>query len=155
MQGRVLAFEFRTGEGVITGADGNRYRFAVAEWKPDFVPKAGQPVDFEAREGDAFAIYSVGASVPARAGGRPVERKDKVAAALLAFFLGGIGVHKFYLGRTGAGVTMLLCSLFGFILLFLPTLIVCTIAFVEFIIYLTLSDEDFERRYMPGGQSWF
>lgn len=27
-----------------------------------------------------------------------MSRKDKLAAALLAIFLGGLGIHKFYLG---------------------------------------------------------
>ncbi|RWS84834.1 hypothetical protein DN462_24860 [Citrobacter freundii] len=29
--------------------------------------------------------------------------KSRIAAALLAFFLGGFGVHKFYLGKIGQG----------------------------------------------------
>ncbi|MGZ3498223.1 MAG: NINE protein [Vulcanimicrobiaceae bacterium] len=38
-------------------------------------------------------------------------RKEPVLAFLLAFFLGLFGVHHFYLGRTQAGVIMLLCTL--------------------------------------------
>jgi TM2 domain len=36
--------------------------------------------------------------------------KSKVAAALLAFFLGEFGVHNFYLGRNGLGMTQLLVT---------------------------------------------
>jgi len=64
--------------------------------------------------------------------------KSRVAAILLAFFLGGIGVHKFYLGKWGQGIAYLL---------FCWTLIPSIIAFVEFIIYLTLSDAEFAKRY--------
>ena len=34
--------------------------------------------------------------------------KNRIAAALFALFLGGIGVHKFYLGQIGLGIVYLL-----------------------------------------------
>jgi hypothetical protein len=64
--------------------------------------------------------------------------KSRVAAALLAFFLGGLGAHKFYLGRIGAGILYLL-----FCWTFIPSFI----AFIEFIIYLTMSDAAFAEKY--------
>ncbi len=67
------------------------------------------------------------------AGGR-----SKVAAALFAFFLGGIGGHKFYLGEMGWGIIYLL---------FCWTGIPAIAALIEFIIYLTMSDEEFARKY--------
>ena len=36
--------------------------------------------------------------------------RNKTTAGLLAIFLGGIGMHKFYLGRTSAGILRLLFS---------------------------------------------
>lgn len=155
MHGRVLDFDFRTGEGLITGEDGGRYRFTSGEWKPSGQPVVGNKVDFEAEGNQALSIYAAALPAHTALSGVGQGEKSKIAAALLAFFLGGLGIHKFYLGKTGAGITMLLCGLLGWILLFIPTLIICTIAFVEFIIYLTLSDEEFERRYVTGNQSWF
>ena len=35
-------------------------------------------------------------------------KKSTSTALLLALFLGGIGVHKFYMGQTGAGIIYLL-----------------------------------------------
>lgn len=64
--------------------------------------------------------------------------KSRIAAALLAFFLGGIGVHKFYLGQIGLGFLYLI-----FCWTFIPSII----AFIEFIILLCMSDETFDEKY--------
>jgi hypothetical protein len=42
-----------------------------------------------------------------------VSPKSKIAAGLLGIFLGGLGIHRFYLGYTGIGLLMLLVSVFG------------------------------------------
>jgi TM2 domain-containing membrane protein YozV len=34
--------------------------------------------------------------------------KSKVTAALLCFFLGGLGIHRFYLGYTTIGIVQIL-----------------------------------------------
>jgi len=64
--------------------------------------------------------------------------KSRIAAALLALFVGGFGVHKFYLGKIGQGFLYLI---------FCWTFIPAFIAFIEFILYLCQSDEDFARKY--------
>ncbi|HEX6750269.1 MAG TPA: NINE protein [Longimicrobium sp.] len=62
-------------------------------------------------------------------------RKDKTVAALLAIFLGGLGIHKFYLGKTGMGILyILLCWTF------LPALA----GFIEGIVYLVQSEQSFQ-----------
>ena len=65
-------------------------------------------------------------------------RKSRVSAALLAFFLGGFGIHKFYLGKVFQGIIYLI-----FCWTFIPSLV----AFIEFIIYLCMSDEAFHDSY--------
>ena len=64
--------------------------------------------------------------------------KNKTTAAILAFFLGGFGAHKFYMGKIGSGLLYLI---------FCWTGIPAFIAFIEFIIYLTCSDKEFNERY--------
>ncbi|MGN0182227.1 MAG: NINE protein [Candidatus Ornithomonoglobus sp.] len=39
------------------------------------------------------------------------EQKSKLTAGLLGIFLGGIGIHSFYLGRTGIGVIQIIVTL--------------------------------------------
>ncbi len=68
----------------------------------------------------------------------PAGGKTKVAAGLLGIFLGDFGIHKFYLGQTGIGILYLV---------FCWTLIPGLVGFVEGIVFLTLSDEEFARRY--------
>lgn len=63
--------------------------------------------------------------------------KSRTTTALLAFFLGGFGVHQFYLGNTVKGLVYLL---------FCWTYIPAIIAFVEFIMLLTQKDDDFARQ---------
>ena len=65
-------------------------------------------------------------------------KKSRISAALFAAFLGGFGAHKFYLGKVGQGILYLL-----FCWTFIPTII----AFIEFITYLCMSDEDFAKKY--------
>lgn len=65
--------------------------------------------------------------------------KDRVTAGILALLLGGIGAHKFYLDQTGLGV-LYLC--------FSWTLIPALVGFIEGILYLTKTDEEFNRRYV-------
>lgn len=81
--------------------------------------------------------------------------KSKIVAALLAFFLGMLGIHKFYLGKTTAGIIMLICGTVGWLLLAIPPMIIGVIAFIEFIIYLITPDDEFQRKYVEGDKAWF
>lgn len=149
MRGTILGYDITTGEGDITGDDQQRYRFSRSDWRGDLRPAAGQQVDFQVEGGSAVSVYKVAGSAV------PSGDKNKIVAALLAFFLGGLGIHKFYLGKNTAGIIMLCSTLFGIILLFIPTIIVGMIAFIEFIIYLVTSDEEFDRKYVQGDKAWF
>lgn len=72
--------------------------------------------------------------------------KNKVVAALLAFFLGDFGIHKFYLGRPGQGFLYLLLTLCFFWTGFIP-FIITVVCLIEGIIYLTTDDKEFRRKY--------
>ncbi len=42
------------------------------------------------------------------------ESKSVGLAYLLLIFFGGLGIHRFYLGRTGSAVAMLIMTILGF-----------------------------------------
>lgn len=81
---------------------------------------------------------------------------NKIAAGICAILLGWLGVHKFILGYTTAGVIMLLVSTVGgFITCGVSTSIMFIIGVIEGIIYLTKSDEDFVNTYVVNKKAWF
>ncbi len=71
---------------------------------------------------------------------RSKRYKSKTAAALLAFFLGQVGAHRFYLGQWW-GI---------FYLLFFWTLIPGFIALVEFIVFLVTDQQKWDNKYNEG-----
>lgn len=83
----------------------------------------------------------------------PIQ-KSNVVAGLLAIFLGGLGIHKFYLGYAQAGVIMLLVTLLGAII-FIGPVITCVVALIEGILYLTKNEQDFYQIYVVGDRPWF
>lgn len=80
----------------------------------------------------------------------PQIRQDnkRVLAGIFALILGGLGVHKFILGYTQEGIIQLIIG-------------VCTcgiggvIGFIEGIIYLVKSDEEFYQTYQVNKKGWF
>lgn len=75
------------------------------------------------------------------------QENKKVAAGVLAILLGGLGVHKFFLGYTREGIIQLIlgfCCGIG-----------ALIGLIEGIIYLTKSDQDFYETYQVGKKDWF
>jgi TM2 domain-containing membrane protein YozV len=75
--------------------------------------------------------------------------QKKMIAGILGILLGSLGIHKFYLGMTTPGIIQIVI-----------TLVTCgaggIVGMIEGILYLTKSDEDFERLYMgPEKKQWF
>lgn len=69
--------------------------------------------------------------------GAGYSQKSKLAAGLLGIFLGGLGVHNFYLGNTGKAVAQLLLTLVGWVLLGLGPIAAAVWGLVEGILILT------------------
>ena len=146
MRGQVLGVDTRTGDGIVVGEDGQRYRFKPDDWAARGEPAIGMAVDFETDESRALCIFPVpGASPPPAAvpasAAHPNDR-NKYVAAVIAFLLGPLGIHRFYLGRTGSGIAMLLlsCTVIGLI-------VTAPWALIDMVRYLVMSDQEFAARY--------
>ena len=71
-------------------------------------------------DGSAWGVYApIVQSQPAPPAQYVRPQKDTAVAYVLAIFLGGLGVHHFYLGQTGQAVAMLCLWLFGWITSFI------------------------------------
>lgn len=141
MRGQVLGVDRTSGEGQISGADGQRYTFTPEDWSDARGPAVGAQIDFAAEGSRALRIFRLPDAVAPPAA-TPTHDRNKYVAAVLAFFLGVFGIHRFYLGRTGSGIVMLVLTitLFGIVLSGLWALI-------DTVRYLVMSDAEFAHRY--------
>lgn len=62
--------------------------------------------------------------------------RDKNVAGILALFLGGLGVHRFYLGQIGWGILYLVFFWVSWV-----------IGVIDAIVFLTMDKDDFDRQY--------
>jgi TM2 domain-containing membrane protein YozV len=78
----------------------------------------------------------------------PKQENKKVLAGVMGLIFGYLGIHKFILGYTQEGIIQLVISI-----------VTCglggIIGFVEGIIYLTKTDEEFYQTYQVGKKGWF
>ena len=161
-QGRVLAFDDEEGTGVISGDNGSRYSFIIQEWRSQSPPQPVMHVDFVSDDHEAMDIYGLseqpsGTGTTHYSGSSATQSlgtgsKSKVAAGLFGIFLGWLGIHKFYLGYTVPGIILLVAGIIGFFLFF-PAVVAAIIGIIEGILYLTKSDEEFDRVYVRGPTS--
>lgn len=156
MKGTLLNFSVQDNTGTIAGDDGVRYNFGGPEWKGAQPPLPNQRVDFEFRDGGVMGVYPdfsqyANGLVP----GQPA-RVDRVSAGICGILLGGLGIHKFIMGYTMEGAIMLCVSLgVGMFTCGLSSLVIHIIGLVEGIIYLCMTQEQFEQTYVRNRRPWF
>lgn len=97
--------------------------------QPDYTQSAQPPIISSRRSPDTSSPHTIShqstRSRPTirRPNSSPATgyaQKSKIVAGLLGLFLGGLGVHNFYLGYTGKAVAQLLLTLIGWIILIGP-----------------------------------
>ena len=148
MRGQVLGVDPRTGEGIVAGQDGQRYRFAPEDWAHRGEPAIGIEVDFEAANDRALSVFPMPTApgprraVPPATVAPPTNDRNKYVAAVMAFVIGTLGIHRFYLGRTDSGIIMLVLSI-----TVIGLVISAPWALIDMIRYLMMSDEEFAARY--------
>ena len=79
---------------------------------------------------------------------QPLQENKKITAGVCALLIGSLGVHKFILGYTNEGIIQIILSV-------VSCGILGIIPFVEGIIYLTKSDEEFYQTYQVNKRGWF
>jgi TM2 domain-containing membrane protein YozV len=92
--------------------------------------------------GSCGEMIKIKAEICPKCGVRQRNPLSKAVLLLITFFLGGIGAHKFYIGKNWQGV---------FYLLFCWTGIPSLIALIDFIIYAFTSSEKLQERYSASG----
>lgn len=78
----------------------------------------------------------------------PQQESKRVLAGVLAILLGPFAIHKFVLGYTQEGIIQIIITIFS-------CGILSIISFIEGIIYLTKSDEEFIYMYQTNKKGWF
>lgn len=112
-------------------------------------PQCGAPL-----EAGAKTCKYCGETIPAVTARTTQSEKSKLVAGLLGIFLGGLGIHKFYLGYKKEGIIMLVVCLVGAIIAVGPA-VAGIVGLIEGIIYLTKSDDEFHATYIQGHKGWF
>ena len=149
----------------IIGTDGRPYGPVSTEeirrWLAENRVNAQTPVQIEGSQEwkplGSFSEFASGLNAvppsiapPPSAGAS--RASNKIPAGICGILLGWLGIHKFILGYTGAGLIMLLVSVLS-CFFFWP--IMHIIGLIEGIIYLCKSDEEFVRTYVDGRKEWF
>lgn len=166
MKAKVLDYNIQEGKGLLLTDEGDRYSFLSTEWKNQEIhPSKNIRVDFVAEENstatglyiedsDTMVSHTQG-NVKGANSKFDVKGDSKLIAGLLALFLGGLGIHKFYIGCQTAGIIMLSIWFVGWFMAGLPSFVIIVIALIEGIIYLTKSNSEFENIYIKNEKCWF
>jgi TM2 domain-containing membrane protein YozV/type II secretory pathway pseudopilin PulG len=107
-----------------------------------YAPPASAPAPGHKQCDSCGADILVKAEICPKCGVRQHSHVSKAVLLLVTFFFGGLGAHKFYLGKWWQGALYLL---------FFWTWIPALIALVEFIVYCFTSEDRLNEKYSAHG----
>ena len=107
-----------------------------------YAPPASAPAPGHKQCDSCGADILAKAEICPKCGVRQHSHVSKAVLLLVTFFFGGLGAHKFYLGKWWQGALYLL---------FFWTWIPAVIALVEFIVYCFTSEERLNEKYSAHG----
>jgi TM2 domain-containing membrane protein YozV len=118
-----------------------------------FCPKCGK----ETPENQAFCsncgapVAKAEAKQETPAAGAGISPKSRLATSLFAWFLGSFGAHRFYVGKTGTAIVMLVLGIIGYatvwFLVGIPFLVVVGIwSLIDFIFAVAGKMKDSQGR---------
>ncbi|CAK01264.1 TM2 domain-containing protein [Bartonella tribocorum] len=124
MKGMIIGQD--QGMYLVSGDDDKRYQFSCEDWLGKKAPKVGDTVDFVC-EGE-----SVKSVLPFW--DRTTTEQSRLALALICWFFGCLGIHRFMAGKIATGTVMLVISILGIITGFFTF----GVGFVFFILFITM-----------------
>jgi TM2 domain-containing membrane protein YozV len=152
----------------IIGADGQQYgpvnSDQIRRWiaenrvRPETLVQAEGSTDWKPLAAfTEFATETVPPTITPLSAPPPISipnprASNKVPAGICGIILGALGVHKFILGYTGAGIIMLLITVLSCGTLY-PVMHI--IGLIEGILYLAKPDDEFVHTYVDNRKEWF
>ncbi|WP_273758757.1 TM2 domain-containing protein [Bartonella sp. AU55XJBT] len=127
MKGKIIGQD--QGDYLVSGDDGKRYQFADWNWLGKKTPKIGDVVDFVYEDNIVKSVLPLLS--------RKESEQTRLGLAVICFFLGWLGIHRFMAGKVGTGLVMLLINItvIGFFINLLWS-------FIDFVVILSGSFKD-------------
>lgn len=128
--------EVDSGENNSSQSDSNQRLRRISVRTIKFCPECGAEINLKAEICPKCGVRISPLPGTTRSG------RNKIAAALLALFLGVAGAHKFYLGNAKMGIIYILISITA-----VGLVLTAILSIYDFIMILTMSDADFAIKY--------
>ncbi|WP_375620764.1 MULTISPECIES: TM2 domain-containing protein [unclassified Bartonella] len=122
MKGKIIGQD--QGVYLVSGGDDKRYQFEDWNWLGKKPPSIGDIVDFVYEDNVVKSVLPLLS--------QKESEQSRLGLAVICFFLGWLGIHRFMAGKIGTGIVMLLINVTG-----IGILINILWSFIDFIVILS------------------